>query len=259
MRIALITGGAGGLGLATAKRFARDGMTVAVADIDGAAAEKAATGLDGEGHRGIALDVSKEDAVIAAFDKVEREMGPVSVLAHFAGTIGAGGFAVGITLADSTVEDWDKVMAINARGTFLCVREMSRRRRKVPVEHGRVITVSSLAGEAGGLQSGTAYSASKAAVLGLTRTAARDLGPFGVTVNAIAPGLTLSERVRGLVEERDELRKLADQCLLGPNDPLDMAYMAVYLASDAGAFTSGEIIRVDGGYHVLGMPQPENL
>ena len=246
MRIALITGGAGGLGLATAKRFARDGMTVAVADIDGAAAEKAATGLDGEGHRGIALDVSKEDAVIAAFDKVERELGPVSVLAHFAGTIGAGGFAVGITLADSTVEDWDKVMAINARGTFLCVREMSRRRRKIPVEHGRVITVSSLAGEAGGLQSGTAYSASKAAVLGLTRTAARDLGPLGVTVNAIAPG-PIDTPMLARSSTSGSYTMLDAVPLRRIGTPDEIAEAASFLASVGAGFVTGATIDVNGG------------
>ena len=188
MRIALVTGGAGGLGLATAKRFARDGITVALADIDGAAAQKTVAELGGNGHRGLALDVSHEDAVIAAFDLVEREIGPVSVLAHFAGTSGAGAATIGNLLANSTVDEWERIMAINARGTFLCVREMARRRRAVPVEHGRIITVSSIAGEQGGGQSGVAYAASKAAVLGLTRTAARDLGRMGITVNAIAPG-----------------------------------------------------------------------
>src|ERR1700723_3856096 len=165
MRIALVTGGAGGLGLATAKRFAKEGMTVALTDIDEATVQKVVAELGGEGHRGLALDVSQEYAVIAAFDLVEREMGPISVLAHFAGTVGAGASAAGTSLAKATVEDWDRVLAVNARGTFLCVREMARRRGAVPVEHGRIITVSSIAGEQGGQQSGVAYSASKAAVL----------------------------------------------------------------------------------------------
>lgn len=246
MRIALVTGGAGGLGLATARRFARDGMTVALTDIDGVAAQKAVDELDGKGHRGFALDVSREEEVAAIFDLVETGMGPVSVLAHFAGTLGAGGIAVGITLSDSSVEDWDKVMAINARGTFLCVREMARRRRSAPVERGRIITVSSLAGEAGGLQSGAAYSASKAAVLGLTRTAARDLGPMGVTVNAIAPGpidtAMLAQSATGgsyTMVDSVPLRRIGT--------PAEIAEAAAFLASEGAGFITGATIDVNGG------------
>lgn len=246
MRIALVTGGAGSLGLATARRFASDGMTVALTDVDGAAAQKAVAELGGKGHRGFGLDVSREDAVAAIFDRVEAEMGPVSVLAHFAGTLGAGGFAVGISLSGSSVDDWDRVMAINARGTFLCVREMARRRRAVPVEHGRIITVSSLAGEVGGLQSGAAYSASKAAVLGLTRTAARDLGPLGVTVNAIAPGpidtpMLAQSATGGAYTMLDSvpLRRIGT--------PAEIAEAASFLASAGAGFVTGATIDVNGG------------
>lgn len=246
MRIALVTGGAGGLGLATARRFASDGMTVAVADIDGAAARKAAAGLDGEGHRGLALDVSREEAVVAAFDLVEAGMGPVSVLAHFAGTLGAGGSAVGIPLSQSSVEDWDAVMAVNARGTFLCVREMARRRRSTPVEHGRIITVSSLAGEAGGLQSGAAYSASKAAVLGLTRTAARDLGPIGITVNAIAPG-PIDTPMLARSASGGSYTMLDSVPLRRIGTPDEIAEAASFLASVGAGFVTGATIDVNGG------------
>lgn len=246
MRIALVTGGSGGLGLATARRFASDGMTVALADIDGEAAQKAAAGLEGEGHRGLALDVSREEAVVAAFDLVEAAMGPVSVLAHFAGTLGAGGSAVGIPLSQSTAEDWDMVMAVNARGTFLCVREMARRRRATPVEHGRIITVSSLAGEVGGLQSGAAYSASKAAVLGLTRTAARDLGPIGITVNAIAPG-PIDTPMLARSASGGAYTMLDSVPLRRIGTPDEIAEAASFLASVGAGFVTGATIDVNGG------------
>lgn len=246
MRIALVTGGAGGLGLATARRFASDGMTVALADIDGDAAQKAAARLEGEGHRGLALDVSREEAVVAAFDLVETRMGPVSVLAHFAGTLGAGGTTVGIPLSQSTVNDWDMVMAVNARGTFLCVREMARRRRSTPVEHGRIITVSSLAGEVGGLQSGAAYSASKAAVLGLTRTAARDLGPIGITVNAIAPG-PIDTPMLARSASGGAYTMLDSVPLRRIGTPDEIAEAASFLASVGAGFVTGATIDVNGG------------
>lgn len=245
MRIALVTGGAGGLGLATAKRFAKDGMTVALTDVDGAAARKSVGELAGADHLWLALDVSSEDAVIAAFERVEREMGPISVLAHFAGTVGAGGSESGRSLAQSTVEDWDRVLAVNARGTFLCVREMARRRRALPVEHGRIITVSSIAAQQGGGQSGAAYSASKAAVLGLTRTAARDLAPLGVTVNAISPGPIdtpmLAHAQGGSFTMLDSLP------LRRIGRPDEIAEAASFLASIGAGFVTGATIDVNGG------------
>lgn len=250
MRIALVTGGAGGLGLATSTRFAEDGMTVVIADLDGAAAERAAGSLPGSGHLGLTLDVSDEAAVIAAFDKVETDLGPIAVLAHFAGMLGSGGIATGITLTDASLEDWDRVMKINARGTFLVVREMARRRRARSVEHGRIITVSSLAGQTGGLQSGAAYSASKAAVLGLTRTAARDLGNLGITVNAIAPGpidTPMLAQATGQTNSGTKYTKLDAVPLGRVGEPDEIAAAASFLASIKAGFVTGATIDVNGG------------
>lgn len=250
MRIAFVTGGAGGLGLATAKRFAEDGMTVVIADLDAGAAERVAKGLEGSGHLGIALDVADENAVIAAFERVEKDLGPIAVLAHFAGMLGSGGTATGITLIDAGVDDWDRVMRVNARGTFLVVREMARRRRAKPVEHGRIITVSSLAGQTGGLQSGAAYSASKAAVLGLTRTAARDLGNLGITVNAIAPGpidTPMLAQATGQTNSGTKYTKLDAVPLGRVGEPVEIAAAASFLASVEAGFVTGATIDVNGG------------
>jgi 3-oxoacyl-[acyl-carrier protein] reductase len=253
MRIALVTGGTGGLGLATARQFAKDGMIVVIADLDQAASAKAAAELEGSGHRGIALDVSSEETVAATFKKIESEVGPISVLAHFAGMLGAGGTATGISLIDSTIEDWDKVQSVNARGTFLCVREMARARRAKPVEHGRIITVSSLAGQTGGLQSGAAYSASKAAVLGLTRTAARDLGSMGITVNAIAPGpidTPMLAQATGTTNTGTKYTKLDSVPLGRVGAPEEIAAAASFLASVNGGFVTGATIDVNGGLYM---------
>jgi len=253
MRIALVTGGTGGLGLATARQFARDGMIVVIADLDLAASAKAAAGLEGRGHRGVALDVSSEEKVAETFKAIESEVGPISVLAHFAGMLGAGGTATGISLIDSTVEDWDRVQSVNARGTFLCVREMARARRAKPVEHGRIITISSLAGQTGGLQSGAAYSASKAAVLGLTRTAARDLGSMGITVNAIAPGpidTPMLAQATGTTSSGTKYTKLDSVPLGRVGVPEEIAAAASFLASINGGFVTGATIDVNGGLYM---------
>jgi 3-oxoacyl-[acyl-carrier protein] reductase len=253
MRIALVTGGTGGLGLATARQFARDGMIVVIADLDLAASAKAAAGLEGRGHRGVALDVSSEEKVAETFKAIESEVGPISVLAHFAGMLGAGGTATGISLIDSTVEDWDRVQSVNARGTFLCVREMARARRAKPVEHGRIITISSLAGQTGGLQSGAAYSASKAAVLGLTRTAAGDLGSMGITVNAIAPGpidTPMLAQATGTTSSGTKYTKLDSVPLGRVGVPEEIAAAASFLASINGGFVTGATIDVNGGLYM---------
>lgn len=253
MRIALVTGGAGGLGLATARQFARDGMTVVVADVQEEAARRAAETLEGRGHRGIGLDVSDERAVVAAFDTIEREVGPIAVLGHFAGIMGAGGTATGITLIESTLEDWERVHAVNARGTFLCVREMARRRSARPADHGRIITVSSTAAQTGGIQSGATYSASKGAVLGLTRAAARDLARFGITVNAIAPGpidTPMLTQATGATAQGEKYRKLEAVPLGRVGRPEEIAAAASFLASVGAGYITGATIDVNGGLHI---------
>jgi 3-oxoacyl-[acyl-carrier protein] reductase len=250
MRIALVTGGAGGLGLATAKQFARDGMRVVIADLEPAAAREAARQLDGQGHDGVGIDVTSEASIVAAFDAVERDTGPIAVLAHFAGVLGAGGTATGISLIESTTEDWDRVLTVNARGSFLCVREFARRRRAKPLEHGRVITISSLAGQAGGLQSGAAYSASKAAVLGLMRTAARDLASLGITVNAIAPGpidTPMLAQATGATKDGAKYTKLDAVPLGRVGVPDEIAATASFLASISAGYVTGATIDVNGG------------
>lgn len=253
MRIALVTGGAGGLGLATAKQFARDGLKVVIADLDGAAAKAAAATLEGSGHSGIAIDVAREDSVIAAFEEVEKNVGPISVLMHFAGMLGEGGVAKGIYLPDASLADWEKVMRVNATGSFLCVREMARRRKAKPVEHGRIITVSSVAGETGGLQSGTAYSTSKAAVLGLTKTAARDLAGAGITVNCISPGPIDTPMLAASTPATAPGVKYSklDALPLGRvGKPEEIAAAASFLASVGAGYVTGQVLSVNGGLFI---------
>lgn len=253
MRFALVTGGASGLGLATARRFAEDGMTVAVADLNGPAAEAAAAGLPGSGHRGFALDVTDEAAVGALFDTVEGEMGPVSVLAQFAGTLGNGSMATAPDFADTELSDWDFTMGVNARGTMICVREFSRRRRTAPVEHGRIITVSSMAGQTGGLQSGVNYSASKAAVLGLTRFAARALAKQGITVNAIAPGpidTPMLAQATGATTDGAKYTKMDAIPMGRVGHPDEIAHAASFLAAPLAGFITGTTIAVNGGLFI---------
>jgi 3-oxoacyl-[acyl-carrier protein] reductase len=249
-RIALITGAASGLGLATARRLAEDGLTVAIADLRIDAARAAAQSL-GAGHVGVEVDVGQEASVRAMFDTVENQLGPVAVLGCFAGILSTAPQPGRLPLVEISVEEWDRVMAINGRGAFLCIREMLRRRASGPrVEHGRIVTVSSLAGQIGGLQSGAAYSASKGAVLSLTKVAAREAAALGITVNAIAPGPIDTPMLRQTVAEGN-----GDQKYLGVAQvplgrigvPEEIAAAVAFLVSPGGAFVTGATIDVNGG------------
>lgn len=250
MRIALVTGGASGLGLATARRFASDGMTVVLADLREAAAMEAAGTLPGSGHIGVGVDVTDETSVGAAFDRVEHALGPVAVLACFAGMLSTSATPGRIALVDLTLDEWERVNAVNARGTFLCIREMARRVAMRPVAHGRIITVSSLAGQQGGLQSGAAYTASKGAVLSLTKVCARELAPAGITVNAISPGPIDTPMLRATVPPGSgdqQYLGLAQVPLGRVGLPQEIAAAAAYLASIDAGFVTGATLDVNGG------------
>jgi len=249
-RIAIVTGGASGLGLATARRLAADGLTVAIADLRPDAARDAAAALGAE-HIGLTVDVADESSVVALFDTVEQKLGPVAVLAHFAGMLSTAPKPGRLPLVEITAQEWDRVMAVNGRGAFLCVREMLRRRSSgTRVEHGRIVTVSSLAGQVGGMQSGAAYSASKGAVLSLTKVAAREAAPLGITVNAIAPGPIDTPMLQQTVAEGNGDQKylgLAQVPLGRIGVPDEIAAAVGFLVSPGGAFVTGATIDVNGG------------
>lgn len=250
MRIALITGAAGGLGLASARRLAEDGLTIAVADLHAQAAERAAAGLPGQGHIGLACNVADEASVQAAFDTVEQRLGAVGVLACFAGVLSTQAAPGRLPTVEISVDEWEGVMRVNARGTFLCVREMLRRCSGRVVEHGRIVTVASLAGQVGGLQSGSAYSASKGAVLALSKVAAREAAPQGITVNTIAPGPIDTPMLHQTVPAGNEGQKYmgtAGVPLGRIGLPEEIAAAVSYLVSPGAGFVTGSTLDVNGG------------
>ena len=246
MRVALITGGASGLGFATAKRFAADGLTVVVADLDQARAREAAASLWGPGHCGLRMDVADEQSVTSGFDAIETRYGAIAVLACFAGIASRNNSPKSVAFVDIDVDEWDKVMLVNARGTFLCVREMMRRRSAQPVEQGRIIVISSVAGQFGAIKSGAAYSASKGAVLSMMKVAAREAAPLDMTVNAIAPGPVNTPMLKQ-VAGSDMAMVTAAVPLKRIGEPDDIAAAASYLASPGAAYVTGATIDVNGG------------
>jgi NAD(P)-dependent dehydrogenase (short-subunit alcohol dehydrogenase family) len=235
---ALVTGAGSGIGAAVARRLHAAGAEVVLADLRGEAAEEVAGGL-GAGARAVALDVADEDAVRAAIEAEERA-GGLDVLANVAG--------IGSTTSapDTPLEVWERVFAVNARGTFLCCKHaippMARRGR------GAIVNMASVAGLVG-LRNRAAYCASKGAVVALTRALAVDHVGDGVRVNAVCPGTVDSPWVRRLVEEVGEsmeaLRARQPMGRLGTPD--EVADAVLYLASDAAAFVTGAVLAIDGG------------
>jgi 3-oxoacyl-[acyl-carrier protein] reductase len=245
-RVAIVTGGGSGIGEATARALARDGHSVAVADINVAAAQRVAQSLPGSGHIAVHTDVTEERSVEALFDETEKKLGPVATLACVAG-------AVFMTpghkpsIVNMTTENWIKTEALNARGPFLCIRAMLQRRTKTPVADGRIVTVASMSGVVPESPTGPAYSAAKAANIHLVRVAALEAAPLGVTVNTVAPGLTDTPAVHGdlTAEQIEAARKNIPIGRLGK--PEEIAEVIAFLASPRASYITGAVIQAHGG------------
>lgn len=249
-RIALITGAGGaGIGAYSAQALARDGLRVVASDLDLAAAESVVGELAGNGHRALQLDVRDENQIAATFDQVEAEIGDIAVLLCAAGVmIVPQDRPPG--LSELTTEGWDTTFAVNLRGAFFCLREMLKRRLERPVEMGRIVLISSTAGQTGGTRGGADYAASKAGIISLTKSAAREAGPMGMTVNNISPGPIETPLFRSVVAPGMEQPMLDTMPAGRMGRPDEIADMVAYLVSDKGAFITGSTVDVNGGYRM---------
>jgi 3-oxoacyl-[acyl-carrier protein] reductase len=241
-RVAAITGGAQGIGAATARAFAQQGSKVALLDIDGAGAKKVADAIAAAG--GIALpvhgDVTDEISVGRAIASVVSEFGGIDVLVNC-----AGGYGRLATVEDMPVEEWDRTIALNLRSVFLVSKAAIPHLKRSKA--GRIINVSSISGRQVTVASSPAYGSAKAAVIQLTRFLAQQLGPDGITSNAIAPITTLTPRVAALRTEAEVERIAALVPLKRLAEPEDHAQAMLFLASDAAAYLNGITLDVNGG------------
>ena len=247
-RVAFITGGGhSGIGAAAAGLLAEAGCTVAVTDLKLDDARATAAGLPGGGHRAYALDVSSEEQVTSVFAAAERDLGPVAVLVCCAGVMISppGGPP---EIADMKAGDWDHTFGVNVRGIFLCVRDYLRARAQTPVDHGRIIAISSAAAQIGGYRGSADYISSKAAVIALIKVAARQAARQGITANCIAPGPIDTPMFREAVPVGAEGPMLSYVPLGRLGQPVEVASAIAYLASPEAAYITGSTIDVNGGY-----------
>ena len=238
-RIAIITGGARGIGLATARRFALEGAKVAIWDLDEAAGTRAVEQLNRHGSPAFFLkvDVTSVESVNAAVEKVRARWERIDILVNNAG------ITQDARLVKMTAEQWQRVIDVNLSGVFFCTRAV------VPLmieqKYGRILNASSVVALYGNFGQ-TNYVASKAGVIGMTRVWARELGRYGITVNAVAPGFIATEMIETVPEK--VLNRLKERTPLGQIGlPEDVAAAYAFLASDEARFITGAVLSVDGG------------
>jgi 3-oxoacyl-[acyl-carrier protein] reductase len=242
-RVAIITGAAQGIGAGTAKRFAEEGAAVAVLDINEEKAQQTAEGLGAASAIGVGCNVADSASVESAVGRVVEELGGLHILVNNAGITRDN------LLFKLTEDDWDAVMNVHLKGAFL----MSKAAQKTFVEqkYGKILNLSSIS--ALGNRGQANYSAAKAGVQGFTRTLALELGPFGVNVNAIAPGFIATEMTdetaRRLKMDVDEFRRLNAEAnpVKRVGFPEDIAAAAAFLCSDEASYITGQTLYVDGG------------
>lgn len=238
-KVAIITGGAKGIGKETALVFAREGARVVIADLDERSGEQTLTEIQNSGGKAIffKVDITKRQNVEEMVQKTLQEFHRLDILINNAG------ITADALLTRMTDEQWEKVINVNLKGVYLCAQVVA----PVMIEQGSgvIINASSVVGVYGNIGQ-TNYSATKAGVIGMTKTWAKELGRKGIRVNAVAPGFIMTEMTAKVPE--NVLKLMVEKTPLGRlGKPADVAATYLFLASDEAAYINGQVIGVDGG------------
>jgi 3-oxoacyl-[acyl-carrier protein] reductase len=253
MRHAIVTGGASGIGNATARRLLSDGLSVTIADLGQERIDAAVAELRGVGQavRGALLDVTHAEAVERATREAADHMGGLDILVTCAGVTHPG------TAWETSLEDWDRVLRINLTGTFLCAKAAAP--ILIARGWGRIVMIASITGSHVWSER-AAYAASKGGVLALARSCAADLAPHGVTVNSVSPGPIATPQTATLHSQEVRERVIGRTPMGRYGTPEEVADVIAFLCSDDARFVTGHDLRVDGGLTataiLLGRPRP---
>jgi 2-hydroxycyclohexanecarboxyl-CoA dehydrogenase len=245
-RVAVVTGGAAGMGLAIVRRLAQQGHLVAVLDLDGTAAKQAAEELQSGGASaiGVEVDVSDRAAVDDAMRQVRSELGPIEII------VTSAGFDRFEKFTDITLESWDRMLAVNLTGTFHCVQAAVS--DMIDGGWGRIVTISSSSAQSGSRRMAH-YVASKGGVIALTKALGLELAPHGITVNTIPPGFIDTPMARR-AEARGDLPSIDAVAAQTPvrraGTPDDIAAACVFLCSEDAGYITGQQINVNGGWYL---------
>jgi 3-oxoacyl-[acyl-carrier protein] reductase len=253
MRHAIVTGGASGIGKATARRLLSDGLSVTIADLGQERIDAAVAELRGVGQavRGALLDVTDAEAVERVTREAADHMGGLDILVTCAGVTHPG------TAWETSLEDWDRVLRINLTGTFLCAKAAAP--ILIARGWGRIVMIASITGSHVWSER-AAYAASKGGVLALARSCAADLAPHGVTVNSVSPGPIATPQTATLHSQEVRERVIGRTPMGRYGTPEEVADVIAFLCSDDARFVTGHDLRVDGGLTataiLLGGPRP---
>lgn len=247
----IVTGAGQGIGKAAALKFAAAGADVAAVDINARTVVETAAAVKALGRQAIAItaDLGNVAEIDRMVSEAVKALGRVDTLVNNAGVTRRA------YIMDLTEEDWDKTHRVNAKGVFFCLQRVAR--EMIPRREGRIINIASVAGKGFEGTSNAAYAASKGAVISLTKTAAQQLGPHNINVNAVCPGIVMTDMVASLMKvdaeksgmSMEEITKrfVAKVPIRRANQPEDIADMIVFLASPQAHNVSGQCINVDGG------------
>ncbi len=242
-RVALVTGAGSGIGRAIALRFAEAGADVAALDLNETTAAETAAAVRalGRGATGLRADVSRSDEVEAAVARAQSSLGPITVLVNNAG------LTRDKTIQNLTEADWDLVLNVHLKGTFLCTKAVAPRMRERG-GGGAIVNISSISGKMGNFGQAN-YASAKAGIVALTKVTAREYARYGVRANAIQPGMIDTPMTRALGEEH-RARSIAETPLGRLGRPEEVAAVALFLASDLASYVTGAVIEVTGGRYL---------
>jgi len=238
-KVALITGGGRGIGKEIALRFAKEGIDIALCDVNLEDARKTAEEIEGLGRKVIAFntDVTNSTQVQDMIDKILDKFSKIDILINNAGITRDN------LILRMTEEEWDRVISVNLKGTFLCTKMVSKVMLKQ--RSGKIVNIASIIGIMGNVGQSN-YAASKAGIIGLTKSVAKELAPRGICVNAIAPGFIKTDMTLRLPD--DVKNKMLSMIPLGRfGEARDVAELALFLSSENSSYITGQVIQVDGG------------